>query len=107
MYEITPEVLEKARKANTKEELLKLAKENGIDMNSEDAEAIFCKLHQSERKLPEEELDSVAGGGDGMGGCNDAVCNIDFMPGEALSCAPFQLDLKKSCSANCGTINYH
>ncbi|MCM1264427.1 MAG: hypothetical protein NC313_17080 [Butyrivibrio sp.] len=107
MYEITPEVLEKARKADTKEELLKLAKENGIDMNSEDAEAIFCKFHQSEGKMPEEELDSVAGGSDGLGGCNDAVCNVDFMQGETLCCSPFQFSLPKGCDANCGTVTYH
>lgn len=96
MYEITPEVLEKARKATTKEELLKLAKENGIDMNSEDAERIFRKFHSSEGELMEEELNSVAGGGDGSGGCsNDGLCNVDFNLEETLSCSPFQFNLKK------------
>lgn len=95
MYEITQEVLEKARKAATKEELLQLARQNGIDMNSEDAETIFRKFHPSEGELMEEELDSVAGGGEGLGGCNDMVCNIDFESGETLSCSPFQFNLKK------------
>ncbi len=44
------------------EELLALAKENGIELTGERAREVFNSLHSSE-ELADEELENVAGGG--------------------------------------------
>lgn len=61
MTNFTPEMIEKARAAKTVEELLALAKENGMEMTEESAKAYFEQLHKSV-ELADDELDSVAGG---------------------------------------------
>jgi len=60
--ELTKELLAKAKEAKTAEELLALAKENGIELTQEQSEEYFAKLHQT-GELADEELDNVAGGG--------------------------------------------
>lgn len=62
MENFNQELLQKARKANSSEELLDIGRENGVELTKEDAEVYFEKLHQS-CKLSDEELDNVAGGG--------------------------------------------
>ena len=58
--EISQELMEKAVACRTTEELLALAKENGIELTAEQAEA-YLSVYQS-GKIPDEELDAVAGG---------------------------------------------
>ena len=58
----TPELIEKAKSAKTPEELLALAKENGIEMTAESAKAYFEQLNPKTGELADEELDNVAGG---------------------------------------------
>ena len=65
--ELTKEMIAKAKEAKTVEELVVLAKENGIELTFEEAEECFTKLHKS-GELADEELDNVAGGG--CGGAN-------------------------------------
>lgn len=60
----TPGQLEKAKAAKAAEELLALAKENGIELTDEDAAKYFAELHK-EGALADDELDNVAGGGCG------------------------------------------
>ena len=57
------EIIAKARKAKTPEELIALAKENGTEMTEESAKAYFGQLHPTSGELSDEELDNVAGGG--------------------------------------------
>ena len=59
--ELTKELLAKAKEAQTADELLALAKENGIELTQEQSEEYFAKLHQT-GELADEELDNVAGG---------------------------------------------
>lgn len=59
---LTPELIEKAKQAKSPEELLALAKENGIELTEDEAKAYFERLNQS-GELSDEELDNVAGGG--------------------------------------------
>jgi len=82
MTNLTPELIEKAKVAKTAEELLALAKENGIELTEESAKAYFEQLHKN-GELSENELENVAGGGcyrDGklvvthMNGCNYWRC---------------------------------
>ena len=55
------ELLEKARQANSAEELLALAKENNVEFTQEQAEAYFDQMNKS-GELSDDELDNVAGG---------------------------------------------
>ena len=59
----TPELIEKAKSAKTPEELMALAKENGIELTEESAAAYFDRLHPQTGELSDDELDNVAGGG--------------------------------------------
>ncbi len=58
---MTNEMIGKAKECKSAEELLALAKENGIDMTAEQAKAKFAELH-NEGELSDDELDSAAGG---------------------------------------------
>jgi len=60
---ITPELILKAKEAKNPEELMALAKENGMELTGETAETYFAKLHPAAGELPDDELDNVAGGG--------------------------------------------
>ena len=77
------ELFEKAKEAKSAEELVSLAKENGMELTEEEAAAYFAQLNKS-GELSDEELDNVAGGGchnkDGRlvvtvwYSCNDFTC---------------------------------
>lgn len=71
---ITQEMIERAKQAASAEELLAVAKENGVELTTEDAQKYFEMWHTS-AELSDEELDNVAGGCDGplkvLGGCPD------------------------------------
>ena len=60
--EFNSELFEKAKEAKSAEELLSLAKENGVELTKEEAQEYFAQLNKS-GELSDEELDNVAGGG--------------------------------------------
>ena len=60
--EMNQELLEKVKEAKSAEELLSLAKENGVELTEDEAAGYFAQLHKS-GELSDEELDNVAGGG--------------------------------------------
>ena len=57
------ELISKAKKAKTPEELLCLAQENGEEMTEESAKAYFELLHPQTGEIADKELDKVSGGG--------------------------------------------
>lgn len=57
------ELFAKARAAQTAEELLELARENGTEMTEESARAYFELLHPKAGEVTDEELGNVSGGG--------------------------------------------
>ena len=57
----TNELIEKARSASSAEELLDMAKKEGVELTAADAETYFSFLHNN-GPLSDEELDQVAGG---------------------------------------------
>ena len=57
----TTEQIIRARQAKSAEELLTLAKENGVDLSAEQAKVYFTELHK-EGDLSDDELNAVAGG---------------------------------------------
>lgn len=67
MEKFDEQTVEQAKQAKSAEELLALAKENGIEMTPEEATAYFEKLNPVSGELSDEELVNVAGGGCG---CN-------------------------------------
>ena len=65
--EMNRELLEKAKQAESTEELIALAKENGMEMTGESANAYLDLLHSQNSELAygelaDDELDNVAGG---------------------------------------------
>lgn len=56
------ELLEKAKGASSPEELIALAKENGLELSEEYAAEYLERLNKSD-ELSDEELDNVSGGG--------------------------------------------
>ena len=58
----TPEFIEEAKSAKSAEELIALAKENGIEFDEETAKTYFNQLNPKTGELADDELDNVAGG---------------------------------------------
>lgn len=68
MKEITHEMLQKAKAAESVEEFIALARANGVELTGDEAKAYFAKLNSASGELSDEELDHVAGGGCGGSG---------------------------------------
>ena len=60
--EFSKELLTKAKAAPSGEALFALARENGIPMTQEEADAYFTELHKT-GELSDDELENVTGGG--------------------------------------------
>ena len=61
MQNITPELIAKVKAAKSAEELLELAKENGVELTEEDAKTCFEQLHAN-AEISDDELEAVSGG---------------------------------------------
>ena len=61
--EMSKELISKAESAKGPEELLAMAKENGIELTEASAQEYFMRLHPQAGELEDDELDGVAGGG--------------------------------------------
>ena len=59
--EITKEMIEKAMQCKTADELIALAKTEGVELTKEEAEAYMAELEDFE--LDEENIKKIAGGG--------------------------------------------
>jgi predicted ribosomally synthesized peptide with nif11-like leader len=56
------QLLAKAKTADSAEELLSMAKEEGIELTEAEAKAYFEELNAAEGELADEELENVSGG---------------------------------------------
>jgi hypothetical protein len=63
MKNLTPELIAKAKEAKSAEQLLALAKENGVELTSEEANTYFEQLNANVA-LSDDDLDAVSGGSD-------------------------------------------
>jgi hypothetical protein len=91
------ELIAVAKKAASPEELLALAKEEGLEITSEAAADYFAKLHPVDGELSDEELDNVSGGGcsdrgapsgkkvNGNGSCDKWSCGVHGSRGDLMS----------------------
>ncbi len=60
---MTEEMIAKAREAQSAEELLQLAKDNGMEeFTMQDAEDLYAQMHAS-GEMSDEEMENVSGGG--------------------------------------------
>ena len=66
MKNLTPEMIDKAKAAKSAEELLEIAKANGVELTAEEAKTYFEQL-KANSAVSDDELDTVAGGSEG--GC--------------------------------------
>ena len=66
------DLIQRAKSAKTADELLAMAKENGITMSAEEASVNFKALHPASGELADDELDNVSGGG-----CGYASASLD------------------------------
>ena len=60
--DFSKELIEKAKAASSAEELLEMAKKEGIELSAADAEMYFSFLTKGSQPLSDEELEMVAGG---------------------------------------------
>ena len=93
MKNFNAEMIEKAKTVKSAEELLELAKANGVEMTADEAATYFAQLNPKSGELDDDDLDAVAGGGCG-GSDND---NPAVGVGDKL-----QITSGKNCSS-CGS----
>ena len=61
MKNLTPELIAKAKAAESAEKLFEIAKENGVELTAEEAKTYFAQLNAN-GAVSDDELDVVAGG---------------------------------------------
>ena len=62
MKNLTPELIAKAKTAESAEKLFEIAKENGVELTAEEAKTYFAQLNAN-GAVSDDELELVAGGG--------------------------------------------
>lgn len=72
-------IIAKAKESKNAEELLAMAKENGIELTEDEAKTYYAWLHSTSGELSDEELNSVAGGG-----CDDNYNEKKAKPGDRV-----------------------
>ena len=75
--EISKELMEKAEKCRTADELIALAKENDFELTTDEAQAFLDE--SADIELDEEQIDQAAGGGKESAPCRKYKCN-EFKP---------------------------
>lgn len=94
MKNFNAEMIEKAKAAKSAEELLALAKANGVEMTEDEAATYFAQLNPKSGELDDDDLDAVAGGACADSNDND---NPAVGVGDKL-----QITSGKNCSS-CGS----
>jgi predicted ribosomally synthesized peptide with nif11-like leader len=77
MKNLKPEMIEKAKAVESAEELLAIAKANGVEMTADEAKTYFAQLNPKSGELDDDELDNVAGGCHEWGG-NRLVVTVGY-----------------------------
>ena len=95
MAEINKELLEKAKQATSPEELIEIAKENGITLSAETAVKYFDLLNRS-GELSDDDLKNVSSGFNGY----DGTHNCDFLVTDDSS-GSVELNVKNFKTAAC------
>jgi len=124
MKNLTPEMIEKAKTAKSAEELLALAKDNGVEMTEDEAKTYFAQLNPKSGELDDDDLDNVSGGscyaGDGrmivtLGYvCPEITlprsrcpnCNTSFMIRDTLNCVDCSTCKRQLYCKDCIYLSY-
>ena len=97
MKNLTNEIIEKAKAAKSAEELYEIAKANGVEMTTDEANTYFAQLNSKSGELDDNDLDSVAGGG-----CGDSNNGPDVNRGDMVRITSGETCSK--CGTNIGTV---
>lgn len=108
MKNLTPEMIEKARNCGSVEELMALAKENGVEMDLAEARACYSRIHPKAGVLADEELEGVSGGGCGSSGSGSSS---KWAPGEpycrvSCDCESFTVREDQGDEYRCASCDY-
>ena len=76
MKNLTPEIIGKAKAAASADELLAIAKENGIELTPDEAAIYYVQFHGN-GAVDDDELDLVAGGCFGIFGGSSTTSTIE------------------------------
>ena len=91
---MTKEVLKAAKGTGSVEELQKLAKENGMELDAAQAEEMYARLHPVTQELSDDELDNVTGGDSCDVGYSCPKCgSTELLPESRFMAAPMYLRL--------------
>ena len=75
MKNFNTEMIEKAKAAKSAEELIALAKDNGVEMTADEAATYFAQLNPKSGELDDDDLDNVAGGASSCKTSDDYVAD--------------------------------
>ena len=90
MKNFTPELIKEAKTAKSAEELLELAKENGVELTEDEVKTCFEQLHAN-TEVSDDELEAVSGGGI----CQDIIDFFQSRNGRNDSTCPYCNDKPK------------
>ncbi len=79
--EMNKELIERIKLAKSPEDLMLLAKENGIELSKDKANTYFAKLNPKGGVLADDELDDVVGGEK----CNEINTNCEYYKNKDLN----------------------
>ena len=107
MKNLNSELMRKAKAAKSAEEMLKIAKANGVEMTEDEAVTYFAQLNPTSGELNDDDLDNVAGGAcHNKDGYRKIVNNYQKCDLFDCGCGAFRR-VKKNISTdiceNCGT----
>lgn len=102
MENFNQELFEKAKQTKSVEELLTLAKENGVELTEEQARAYHAQVNPTSGELSDDELDNVSGGGCGSKEDNGwpqpgALLRLKYFSFKCDSCQSDRVYVVESC----------
>ena len=100
MKNFNAEMIEKAKAAKSAEELLELAKANGVEMTADEAATYFAQLNPKSGELGDDDLDAVAGGA-----CADSNDNDNPAVGVGDTVQITSGETCSSCGNNIGIVS--
>ena len=100
MMNFTAEMIEKAKTAESVEQLLEIAKANAVEMTPAEAATYFAQLNPVTGELSDDDLDNVAGGG-----CSENQ-SPSYIPANGTRVRMLTKDRCRVCGGAEGYINF-
>ena len=104
MKNLTPELIAKAKAAQSAEELFEIAKANNVEMTEEEAKTYFAQLNAN-GAVSDDELDAVSGGGGCPNNGEESEAKPKLKPGQTVRVLGGKICPK--CHSNEGIIGYN